>query len=360
MKKSFKNVLIASTVGALLSCGMSAFAASDTQATLYSNTVYLQGRPVYCWNAEGKQIDYISCNGTTYVPIRTVGEWMGKTVSWDETSKSILLNGTTEKVYRKQTQRAMGTDTREKLLKNGMTVKIRDDIKLVVDGKQKTLKDAAGKEAYTINYNNINYIPIPSAAELLGMTANHVSKDARTTTFMRTPLTEEQVAQGKAYVDTLQKTYSFTALDAAGVKIPAYLKAQRNVDVTGITGDPNAVDNQDNIFMLMLRYDSQKGPSVEDIKQYAQIGADTMKKLMATKKPDVPVLDFYHEKLMADAKTALESCEAVLKAVADGKDQAECVRLMLQSTEAKTATVDLCIAVSVPVNQMETVLSEKS
>ena len=33
------------------------------------------------------------------MPLRTVGRWMGKNISWDSASRTVFLSGTTEKSY---------------------------------------------------------------------------------------------------------------------------------------------------------------------------------------------------------------------------------------------------------------------
>lgn len=359
MKNYLKKITLTALTGAVLTTSMSAFAVSDGQAKPFKKRVYLEGQQVYCWNAEGKQIDYLRYNNTTYVPVRTVGEWAGKTVSYDDASKSILLNGATDKVYRKQTDHAVSIETWRKQMETGMPVKIRDDMKLVVDGKQKTLKDAAGKEAYPINYNNTNYIPLPSAAELLGMTIKHPIEGTRLNIYMRTPLTEEQVAEGKAYIDALRKTYSYTALKAAGVELPAVLGAQRNLDVSGISRDPNAVDNEDSIFKLMHRSARDKNMSIDTIKRYAELSIEAINKMTALKKPDLAVLDVHYQNMLADAKEAIAACETVLKAVADGKDLKTCEDLMLISTTKRRSAYDACEFVTVAPAHMETVMMEE-
>ncbi len=364
MKNYLKKITLTALTGAVLTTGMSAFAVSDGQAKLFSPTIYLEGEKAYCQNAEGKRLDYLRYKNTVYVPVRTVGEWMGKTVSYDDASKSLRLNGAANKVYhRKHTDDAVSKDVREKQLENGVSVKIRDDMKLVVDGKQKTLKDAAGKEAYPINYNNTNYIPIPTAAELLGMTIKHpLEDDERSSVFMRTPLTEEQVAQGKEYVDSLFKTFSYAALTAEGVDLPDVLRAYHHLDfsdMAGFIGDPNPVDNEDSIFRLMRRSARDPKMSIDAIKRYAELGIETINKMTAIKKPDLPVLDIYYENMLADAKNAIASCEAVLKAIADGKDLKTCEDLMLMSTTKRTSAYDFCEFVTTAPYLMEDVLLEK-
>ena len=251
--KLWKKILPAAAAAAVLACGTSAFAVSDVHATIYSRPVFVEGQQVWCWNPQGQQTDYLSYNGTTYIPIRTAGEWMGKNVAWDEATKTITLSGTAQKVYHGQTDSAVDSDTWNNLLAQGMTVRLRDDITVIVDGAVQDFKNAKGESVYPINYNDMNYLPVRNIGELLDMTVTYVpdTADTRSAIFLRTALTDQQIAQGKTYIQTLRNASSFSALDAAGAALPDYLRNQRGLDVSGVTGNPNSVDTEDNIFNLM-------------------------------------------------------------------------------------------------------------
>ena len=271
MKKHWKTLIFAAAAAAVLACGTSAFAVSDVHATIYSRPVFVEGQQVWCWNPQGQQTDYLSYNGTTYIPIRTAGEWMGKNVAWDEATKTITLSGTAQKVYHGQTDSTVDSDTWNNLLAQGMTVRLRDDITVIVDGAVQDFKNAKGESVYPINYNDMNYLPVRNIGELLDMTVTYVpdTADTRSAIFLRTALTDQQIAQGKTYIQTLRNASSFSALDAAGAALPDYLRNQRALDVSGVTGNPNSVDTEDNIFNLMLRFDDGVDPSLDDIQQYA-------------------------------------------------------------------------------------------
>ena len=77
MKKHLKTLIFAAMTAAVLSCGVSAFAVSDIHADIFSGRVYTEGRRAYCWDASGKDVDYLSYNGTTYIPIHSPAVRMG-------------------------------------------------------------------------------------------------------------------------------------------------------------------------------------------------------------------------------------------------------------------------------------------
>ena len=349
MKNMWKKLALTISTCALLATGMSAFAApQDATAKIFNGPVYVEGQEVYCWNPQGKQTDYLIYNGSTYIPIRTAGEWIGKTVSWDETSKSILLSGTAEKVYHEQTDRELAFEDWEKLKNNGMTVKLRDDIKVVVDGKEQTFKNAKGEAVYPINYNNMNYLPVRSIGELAGMTVkyNPSNKQAgtRESVYLRTALSDAQLAAGKSYIETLQASTSYKGLLAQN-KAPKALQK-----VYGLDGS-----TEDNIFNLMYR----DFPDLNNLKEMAALCVETMQLWIDTPKPDCAVLNHYYTEMQSAAKEAKAACEAVLKAIADGKDVETCRTMLIKdSFPDSICAVTLCVRANQKLNYMNSVLLE--
>lgn len=60
-------------------------------------TVFVDGKKQTFRDVEGKVVDPILYEGTTYLPVRAIGELMGKTVYWYQNEKRIeLVEATTE------------------------------------------------------------------------------------------------------------------------------------------------------------------------------------------------------------------------------------------------------------------------
>ncbi len=46
------------------------------------------------YNAAGQQVHPVAYDGTTYLPVRAIGELMGRNVDWNESTKTVTLSGT--------------------------------------------------------------------------------------------------------------------------------------------------------------------------------------------------------------------------------------------------------------------------
>ena len=55
-------------------------------------TIYLNGQKQVATDVNGKTVEPLIYQGTTYVPIRAVSEWLGKTVTWQGSTSSVLIN----------------------------------------------------------------------------------------------------------------------------------------------------------------------------------------------------------------------------------------------------------------------------
>lgn len=80
MKKRFRIPIIGLICCLLL--GTIAFAVNGRKitATYGGITIYLNGQKQVATDVNGKVVEPLIYQGTTYVPIRAVSEWLGKTV----------------------------------------------------------------------------------------------------------------------------------------------------------------------------------------------------------------------------------------------------------------------------------------
>ena len=70
---------------------VSAFAATNVTATLRPEYhIVIEGTERTFTNANGTKVDPAIYNGSIYLPLRAIGEIMGKSVSWDGTTNLTL------------------------------------------------------------------------------------------------------------------------------------------------------------------------------------------------------------------------------------------------------------------------------
>ena len=93
MKKRLQGLVAGILIGAMLTGGMT-FAKNETEIieALYNNiNIYVDGVKIEPKDAAGNAVEPFIYNGTTYLPVRAVGEAMGKTVTWDGATQSVYL-----------------------------------------------------------------------------------------------------------------------------------------------------------------------------------------------------------------------------------------------------------------------------
>ena len=54
--------------------------------------IFVDGRELQPIDVKGNEVEAFIYEGTTYVPLRAVGEALGAEVSWDKESKTVYLN----------------------------------------------------------------------------------------------------------------------------------------------------------------------------------------------------------------------------------------------------------------------------
>ena len=92
MFKRFQGFIIGCLVCLMLT-GV-AFAKTGTEAiqALYNNIkIYVDGVKIETKDVNGNNVEPFIYNGTTYLPVRAVGEAIGKTVTWDGATQSVYL-----------------------------------------------------------------------------------------------------------------------------------------------------------------------------------------------------------------------------------------------------------------------------
>ena len=113
------------------------------------------------YNVQGQEVHTLYYNGTHYLPVRAIGELMGKNVNWDQSTRTISLAGS------RTTGPVQGTpDTSAKT--QMITAELHPDFTITVDGVKRTFTDAQGNAVYPMLYQGTNYLPVRAIGELMG------------------------------------------------------------------------------------------------------------------------------------------------------------------------------------------------
>lgn len=141
------------------------------------------------YNASGEQVYPIVYNGTTYLPLRAIGELMDKNVNWDQSSLTITLSGTRNGGITKGEQ---NSDVEEA----DITAQLRYDFTIIVDGIKRTFYDVNGNTVYPILYEGSTYLPLRAIGELMG---NSVGWDEQTKTVSMNKNTDNLVTDADSF-----------------------------------------------------------------------------------------------------------------------------------------------------------------
>ena len=201
-----KSLLAAGCVCAVLTSGMAAQAASGVRVSSPDvRQVYVEGVPAAFPSADAKQLyQPILYMDATYIPLRTVGLWMGKDVAWDEKTETATLSGTKDREFpsnRDPKYRQVG----QTLLSDSGSAALRPEFHVVLDGKTLNFTNARGETIYPLVFEDAIYLPLRNIGELTGyqVTWAPSSKKGDNRIFLNTPVNEAQKAEMKQYVSTL-------------------------------------------------------------------------------------------------------------------------------------------------------------
>ena len=193
-KVSMVLVTMALLTGSLT---FSAFGATSVKAQLTPDfTIVVDGTERTFYSATGQEAHPIVYNGTTYLPLRAIGELMGKNVNWDQSTLTVTISGT------RNTSDVVGTPDKNPKSQS-ITAEIRDDFTIVVDGVTQKFTDANGNVAYPMLYNGSTYLPLRSVGKLMGKA---VSWDSKTETITLSGKNNSLVTDADSFNNTQNNT----------------------------------------------------------------------------------------------------------------------------------------------------------
>lgn len=175
---------------------------SEKVAEIWVHRIYVNGTPTIFLNEQGAEVPAFILNGTTYLPLRSAGEWLGASVTWNGETKEITLQtGGTGKIHADHDLTFVEPNPNGDLI----SVVERSDIRVFLDGTLCEFKNALGAPVYPVSYNNVTYLPIRNIGTLCGMevhydpSANAPDGGSRPTIFLRHPLTDEEIEEITAF-----------------------------------------------------------------------------------------------------------------------------------------------------------------
>ena len=156
-------VPIALALSLALSISPALAASQDTtiQAAYRDVTIVADGVPIVPRDASGAPVEPFLYNGTTYLPVRAVADALGVGVAWDQATYTVRL---TSGAARTAPAGPAMTTHRDKSI--GISYR---DVKLEVDGKRITPRDASGNVVEPFLYGGTTYLPVRAVADAMGV-----------------------------------------------------------------------------------------------------------------------------------------------------------------------------------------------
>lgn len=142
--------------------GASAFGATNATAQLSPQFhIVVDGEEQTFFTASGKEVHPLVYNGTTYLPLRAIGELMNKNVNWDQTTQTVSLSGT------RTTRVSEGTPDNSTDART-VSAQVCPEFTIMVDGEKRSFTDANGNRVYPLLYQGSTYLPLRAIGELMG------------------------------------------------------------------------------------------------------------------------------------------------------------------------------------------------
>ena len=195
--------------GALALC-LTAGAGAVSQANVQLRpdmTILIDGKEQTFYNVEGREVQPILYDGTTYLPVRAIGEIMGKNVDWNQDSLTVTLSG------KRTTPATAGTPDKDAAVQDA-AAEVRDDFTIVLDGEIRTFTDVNGKTVYPLLYNGSTYLPLRAIGGIMGKRVDW-DGETKTVTLSGSLVTDADTFSGEGQAPAKKPDGLITAEDAA-------------------------------------------------------------------------------------------------------------------------------------------------
>ena len=150
-------VFLASPLAALRASAV----ANVTAVILPDMSIVIDGQKQSFFNVNARQVHPLYYAGSTYLPVRAIGELMGKNVDWNQSSKTVTLAGS--RTSPPVTGTPDGATQRQ-----DVEASVRDDFTVIVDGAVRSFTNVNGRRVYPLLYRGSTYLPVRAIGELMG------------------------------------------------------------------------------------------------------------------------------------------------------------------------------------------------
>ena len=268
----------------------------------------MNGTPAIFFNEKGAQVPTFEFSGSTYLPVRSAGEWLGASVQWDGQNNTISLQtGESSTVHADSDLRFVKPSP----CTDPITVTERKDIKVLLNGSPCTFTNAKGLAIYPISYQDVTYLPVRSIASLCGMDVVYDSPKApdgasRPTIFLRNAVSDEQQQEIENYI-------------AAELAL-----RQELLDITGTALKEN---------------------DLQELREFAQSAQSIILKMQNLLKPSAKLADYYCTLLDKELAERAKGATLILSG-SDSPAQIKAGRDLLCSTEIFPGYTGIADAIS--------------
>ncbi len=156
-------------------CLASGAEVQTVRATLWDEWPITVDETPICTVNEYDRFQYpLAYNGSVYIPLQTVSDWLGARFDWDETANTVTLTKTGDPYYRHYTLDQPAPWTEEELAQcdadkaEGVEMELRPDIQIYLDGEKQTFTDAAGNRIPPAASRGVLLLPVRGAAQMCG------------------------------------------------------------------------------------------------------------------------------------------------------------------------------------------------
>jgi hypothetical protein len=166
--KRFVVIIVAFALLISIGVPVSAKRAVETIEVIYRNIVIeIDGKAISPRDVTGAVVYPFIRNGTTYLPVRAVGEALGMSVDWDGENDTVKLDTVAAAGKLEVTGEASLFKTGTELIEV-----IYRDIKIVINGESMIPRDVTGVIVEPFIYNGTTFLPIRAVGEALGLTVS--------------------------------------------------------------------------------------------------------------------------------------------------------------------------------------------